>query len=69
MNMFNWNTETSKFDKKSDEYKIWRLEQLINFGLGNEKLDVSDLKKYWKRIIIDANTRQFLKLLIWQNPS
>jgi hypothetical protein len=63
--MFNWNTDTSAWDKKSDSYKVWRLEQLINFGLNGEKLDIKDVKKYWNKIETDSTTRKFLKLIIW----
>lgn len=48
---------------------IWKLEQLINFGLHGEKLDLTKVKTYWSKIHIDPPTRKFLKLLIWGKQS
>ncbi len=50
--MYNWNIDTSKIDKRSEKYKIWHLNQLINFGLNEERLDFDLLKKYHVRYII-----------------
>jgi hypothetical protein len=63
--MYNWNTDTSKWNKSTDSYKIWRLEQLINFGLNGQKLDLKLTKKYWPRLQIDKFRKKFLELLIW----
>ena len=45
--MKNWSTDTSDLQKNPEKFSIWRLEQLINFGLGKEKLDLDELRKYW----------------------
>ena len=62
--MYNWSTDESKFDNNSEQYSIWRLEQLINFGLGKEKLETSHLREYWEKINIDPARREFLQLLL-----
>lgn len=62
--MYNWSTDESKFDTNSERYLIWRLEQMINFGLGKEKLETSQLRKYWEKISIDSARREFLSLLL-----
>jgi hypothetical protein len=62
--MYNWSVDTSQFDKNSDQYKIWRLEQLINYGLGGEKLDRGELKKYLPRLRIDLGKRCYLESLL-----
>lgn len=67
--MHNWNTDTSKWNKKSSSFKIWKLEQLINFGLNGEKLDSNLLKKYWSKIYADTPTKNYLKLLLWPKLS
>ena len=36
--MKNWSTDTKKLSKNQNKFTIWKLEQLINFGLGNEKI-------------------------------
>lgn len=62
--MRNWSIETKKLKKNKDEFIIWKLEQLVNFGLGNEKIKKSELKKYWKIIDIDPAKRKLLSLFI-----
>ena len=67
--MYNWNTDTTKWDKKSESYIVWHLEQLINFGLNGEKLDFNLVKKYWKKLDLDIYRKKFLQLLIWPKQS
>lgn len=67
--MYNWNTDTSKWNKKSDSYKIWKLNQLINFGLNGEKLDLTLVKKFWNNITADPATKKFLRLIVWPKQS
>lgn len=68
--MYNWSTDEKQLKKTDPEkYKIWRLEQMINYGLGNEKLDKRMVKKYWNKIFMDAPTRKYLKFLLWPKKS
>ena len=67
--MYNWNTDTSKWNKKSDSYQIWKLEQLINFGLNGKKLDLKSTKKYWRKLSLDPQRKKFLELILWQKQS
>jgi hypothetical protein len=62
--MKNWSTDIFKLQKNEEAFSIWRLEQLINFGLGEEKIDREELKKYWKVIHIDPFKRKFLSLFV-----
>lgn len=62
--MYNWSTDTAQLQKDPEKYAIWKLEQLVNFGLGEEKIGESDLRKYWDRIEIDPARRSFLNLLL-----
>ena len=62
--MKNWSTDTSDLQKNPEKFSIWRLEQLINFGLGKrKKLDLDELRKYWGVARIDPFKRKFLSLL------
>lgn len=64
--MYNWSVDEKKFKKIDPEgYKIWRLEQMINWGLGDEKLSEKLLRKYWKKLFIDALTKKYLQFLLW----
>ena len=62
--MKNWSTDTKKLKKNKDKFAIWKLEQLVNFGLGKEKIKRSELKKYWNIINIDPLKRKFLSLFV-----
>ena len=40
-----------EFEKKyPKQYKLWRLTQLINYGLADEKLDRGEVKAVWAKI-------------------
>ena len=60
--MYNWSTDTSKLKKNPEKYAIWRLEQLVNFGLNGEKIQKSLLKKHWHKLNIDPKRKKVLKL-------
>ena len=62
--MRNWSVDTSKFDKNSSEFKIWKLEQLINFGLHGELIDTQELFTYLPNLTIEPSKRKFLELLL-----
>lgn len=64
--MYNWSVDTDYLKKFSKKYKIWRLEQLINFGLGREKLNQEELIKNFKKLNIDKAKKKYLKFLLNQ---
>ena len=66
--MINWSTDEKTFKKKyPKEYKLWRLTQLINYGLDGEKLDEKELKNAWPKIEdrLDPYKKRALEYLIW----
>ncbi len=62
--MHNWSTDLKVLEKYPEKYKIWRLEQLINFGLGDQKIKSTDLKKYLGKLSIDPLKKRFLEYLL-----
>ncbi len=62
--MKNWSTDVELLKKHPDEYAIWRLEQLINFGLGKEKINEKELRRYWSKLQLDPSKKAFLSLLL-----
>ena len=48
--MYNWSVDTTKLKQNPEEYTIWKLEQLINYGLNEEKLSENDLTRHWFRL-------------------
>ncbi|MBI2049468.1 hypothetical protein HYT32_00940 [Candidatus Roizmanbacteria bacterium] len=67
--MYNWSTDTAKLKRNNEKYTIWKLTQMINYGLDEEKLQKKTLIKYWTQIKdnIDPYKRRVLEYLIWGN--
>ena len=69
--MINWNTDEKAFKKNSPkEYALWRLTQLINYGLDGEKLDAREVKKAWPKIKnhLKPDNRKTIECLLWNKP-
>lgn len=65
--MYNWSVDEQQFKKEDPEgYKIWCLEQMINYGTPGEKISQRTLKKYWPKIErrLDPSYREFLIYLL-----
>lgn len=67
--MYNWNTDTTQLKKNPEKYTVWKLEQLINYGLDGEKIDKKELVKHWDKLRIDVQKREALAYLLWQKRS
>ena len=66
--MYNWSTDEKRFKKENPkEYKLWRLTQLINYGLDGEKLDREEVKKAWPKIKdrLDPYAKRAIEFLLW----
>lgn len=66
--MYSWSVDEKKFKKENPkEYKLWRLVQLINYGLDGEKLDREEVKKAWPKIKhqLDPYKARALEYLLW----
>ncbi len=62
--MKNWSTDTKELEKDPEKFSIWKLEQLINFGLDGAKIDKGELRRYWDVLSIDPFKRKFLALFL-----
>jgi len=67
MIMYNWSVDIKKLKKDKKQYEIWRLEQLVNFGLAGEKIKESKLRKYWPLLHLDPDKKNYLSFLLWPN--
>ena len=68
--MINWSTDEKKFKKLHPrKYKLWRLTQLINYGLDSEKLSENEVKLAWPKIKnnIDPYKLDILRCYYWEN--
>ncbi len=68
--MYNWSVDEKKFKREDPEsYKIWKLEQMINYGLGREKIDKKLIRKHWRKLYMDRLTKKYLQFLLWPKKS
>ncbi|MFH1947015.1 MAG: hypothetical protein ABIJ23_02570 [Candidatus Magasanikbacteria bacterium] len=63
--MYNWTVDIKQLKRHKKQYTIWRLEQLVNFGLGGEKINIKDLKVNWEKLNLDPNKKKYLSFLLW----
>jgi len=63
--MYNWSVDTTELKKDKKQYTVWRLEQMVNFGLSGKKISRKDLEKYWKVIDLDHNKKRYLEMILW----
>lgn len=67
--MYNWSVDEKELKKDKKRYTIWKLEQMVNFGLGGKKLKQEDLKKYWRFLNLDPDKKKYLKMILWPKRS
>ncbi|MFH1412552.1 MAG: hypothetical protein ABIG10_00785 [bacterium] len=63
--MYNWSVDTKQLKKDKKQYTIWKLEQMVNFGLNKEKINEKELKKYWPLLHLDPKKKKYLQFLLW----
>lgn len=60
-----WDYEKTEYEKQARADEKWRLERLINYGLGGEKLKRATLEKHLGELNIPEERRDFLELILW----
>lgn len=65
--MYNWSTDENKLKRKPAKHAVWKLEQMVNFGLAGEKINAAELKKHWSELNIDSARRKFLSLILYES--
>lgn len=63
--MKNWSVDTSAFNKKTAEFRLWKTEQMINFGTDGASLNRSYIKEHFHELSIDPKKKQYLSFLLW----
>jgi hypothetical protein len=63
--MYNWSVNITRLEEDKEKWEKWKIEQMINYGLGGEKLSRKKLKKYWPDLDIDPSKGRYLKFLLW----
>jgi len=62
--MYNWTVDINKLKRNKEKYEIWKMEQMINFGLNEEKINKKKLKRFWNKLQLEPARKLFLKLLL-----
>ena len=66
--MYNWShiDEAAMKRENPEKYRLWRLTQLINYGLDGEKLEREEVKAAWPKIKddIEPYTRRAMEYLL-----
>lgn len=62
--MYLWDYDRKELEK-TEKGRIFILERMINYGPGEEKIKLSDVKKYWDRLNLFTLQKRLLELLIW----
>lgn len=62
--MFLWDYDRKKLEK-TESGRILILERMINYGPGEEKIKLADVKKYWNKLNLFPDRKRLLELLIW----
>lgn len=60
-----WSVNENKLAKNPEAYIIWKLEQRINWGIGERIMSKIELLKFWYRLDIDPWKRKALGLVLF----
>lgn len=64
ISMKNWSVDTNYLKKFPRKFKVWQLEQLINFGLDGKRILRKDLEENIGTLNIDPDKKTYLKFLL-----
>lgn len=59
-----WSVDEESLSEDPRAHAIWRLEQRINYGIGEERISKDELQRYWEEIDIDPAKRRALALAL-----
>ena len=62
--MKNWSINEKELKKNPAKYRLWKLEQQINFGTDGKKLPLKFIKKNIDILKIDPLKKLYLKFLL-----
>lgn len=61
-----WSVDERRMRQRHPErYRLWRIEQRVNLGLGRQRLARATLRKYWRQLQLDADRKAYLVRLLW----
>ena len=65
--MYNWSVDEKYIRRFPKQYKLWRMEQMLSYGLDGEKLDKKETIANWNYLKkrLDPKRRQLIEFLLW----
>lgn len=69
--MYNWSVDEKYLQKNPKAYKLWKMEQMINYGLDNEKLEKKEVLANWDYLKnrLDPRRRSLIEFFLWPKQS
>lgn len=69
--MYNWSVDEKYLAQFPEKYKLWKLEQLLSYGLEGQKLEKTEITKNWPYLKkrLDPKRREFLEYILWDKLS
>ncbi|PIQ70125.1 hypothetical protein COS55_01135 [Candidatus Shapirobacteria bacterium CG03_land_8_20_14_0_80_40_19] len=69
--MYNWSVDENYLKKFPKKYRLWRLEQMLSYGLDGQKIKRKELLESWDFLKnrLDPQRKRFLEFLLWNRLS
>ena len=67
--LWHWSTDVKRFKKENPRgFRLWRLEQLINFSLSREKISKKEIRNFWPKLKerLDAEGKRLVEFFLWK---
>ena len=62
--MRNWSVNEKALKEYPVKFRLWRLEQLINYGLDGEKINADELREALPKLTLDPAKKRYLQFLL-----
>lgn len=59
-----WSVDEKELSKDPETHAIWKLEQRINWGIGDGIINRTELVRYWNKLNLDPFKRKALALAL-----
>ena len=64
--MKHWSVNARALGKDPVALAVWNLENAVNFGIRDGKIERHDLLAYWDKLDLDPHKKKFLSLILSQ---
>ncbi|OGN16421.1 MAG: hypothetical protein A3B99_02845 [Candidatus Yanofskybacteria bacterium RIFCSPHIGHO2_02_FULL_44_12b] len=62
--MKHWSVDARRLESDPDALAVWELENAVNFGLRDGKINKQDLLAHWDKLDLDPHKKKFLSLIL-----